>query len=99
MTGSGLSAQAAKPRRGIIETLELDVRLLGMLMAFAAVAIVFTIWTGGTFVGPRNVFNIAVQTVPVAIMASGIVFVIVARQIVLSVGSILVMSSAIMAMC
>ena len=99
MTGSGLSAQAAKPRRGIIETLELDVRLLGMLMAFAAVAIVFTIWTGGTFVGPRNVFNIAVQTVPVAIMASGMVFVIVARQIDLSVGSMLAMSSAIMAMC
>ena len=99
MTGSGLSAHAAKPRRGIIETLELDVRLLGMLMAFAAVAIVFTIWTGGTFVGPRNVFNIAVQTVPVAIMASGMVFVIVARQIDLSVGSMLAMSSAIMAMC
>ena len=46
-------------------------------LLFAAVAIVFTIWTGGTFVGPRNVFNIAVQTVPVAIMACGMVFVIV----------------------
>ena len=62
--------------------LKLDVRLLGMLMAVAvAVAVVFTIWTGGTFVGPRNVFNIAVQTVPVAIMACGMVFVIVARHI------------------
>ncbi len=68
-------------------------------MAFAAVAMVFTIWTGGTFVGPRNVFNIAVQTVPVAIMACGMVFVIVARHIDLSVGSMLAMCSAIMAMC
>jgi D-xylose transport system permease protein len=86
------------PRRSVIDTLEIDVRLLGMLMAFAAVALVFTIWTGGTFVGPRNVFNIAVQTVPVAIMACGMVFVIVARHIDLSVGSMLAMCSAVMAM-
>jgi D-xylose transport system permease protein len=98
MTDQGFAAQETPVRRSIIDTLELDVRLLGMLMAFAAVAIVFTIWTGGTFVGPRNVFNIAVQTVPVAIMACGMVFVIVARHIDLSVGSMLAMSSAIMAM-
>ncbi|MBC7314650.1 MAG: sugar ABC transporter permease [Rhizobium sp.] len=98
MSDAGLSARVATPRRSIFETLELDVRLLGMLMAFAAVAVVFTIWTGGTFVSPRNVFNIAVQTVPVAIMACGMVFVIVARNIDLSVGSMLAMCSAIMAM-
>ncbi|HMS94544.1 MAG TPA: sugar ABC transporter permease [Tabrizicola sp.] len=99
MTDQGLASQAPAPRRSIIDTLELDVRLLGMLMAFAAVSVVFTIWTGGTFVGPRNVFNIAVQTVPVAIMACGMVFVIVARHIDLSVGSMLAMCSAVMAMC
>lgn len=98
MTQQGLAAPGAAPRRSMIDTLEIDVRLLGMLMAFAAVAVVFTIWTGGTFVGPRNVFNIAVQTVPVAIMACGMVFVIVARHIDLSVGSMLAMSSAVMAM-
>jgi D-xylose transport system permease protein len=98
MSDQGLAARNTAPRRSIIETLELDVRLLGMLMAFAAVAVVFTIWTGGTFVGPRNIFNIAVQTVPVAIMACGMVFVIVARHIDLSVGSMLAMCSAVMAM-
>jgi D-xylose transport system permease protein len=98
MSDQGLSAQGSAKRRSVIDTLDIDVRLLGMLMAFAAVAIVFTIWTGGTFVGPRNVFNIAVQTVPVAIMACGMVFVIVARHIDLSVGSMLAMCSAIMAM-
>jgi D-xylose transport system permease protein len=86
------------PRRSILQVLEIDVRLLGMLMAFAAVAVVFTIWTGGTFIGPRNLFNIAVQTVPVGIMACGMVFVIVARHIDLSVGSLLAMCSAVMAM-
>ncbi|SEM40855.1 D-xylose transport system permease protein [Gemmobacter aquatilis] len=98
MTDHGHTAQPTASKRSIIDTLELDVRLLGMLFAFAAVAIVFTIWTGGTFVGPRNVFNIAVQTVPVAIMACGMVFVIVARHIDLSVGSMLAMCSAVMAM-
>jgi D-xylose transport system permease protein len=98
MSDTGQGVQTAATRRSLFETLELDARLLGMLVAFAAVAIVFTIWTGGTFVGPRNVFNIAVQTVPVAIMACGMVFVIVARHIDLSVGSVLAMSSAVMAM-
>ena len=99
MTDTGQVARADAPRRSIIETLELDVRLLGMLVAFAVIALVFTIWTGGTFVSPRNVFNISVQAVPVAIMACGMVFVIVARHIDLSVGSMLAMCSAVMAMC
>ena len=98
MTDTGQGAAAPALKRGIIDTLELDVRLLGMLVAFAAITLVFTIWTGGTFVSPRNVFNISVQAVPVAIMSCGMVFVIVARQIDLSVGSMLAMCSAVMAM-
>ena len=98
MTDAAQAAGRALPRRGLVETLELDLRLLGMLAAFAAVCVVFTIWTGGTFLGPRNVFNIAVQSVPVGIMACGMVFVIVARHIDLSVGSMLAMCSAAMAM-
>jgi D-xylose transport system permease protein len=92
------AASGTAQKRSILEVLEIDVRLLGMLMAFAAVALVFTIWTGGTFIGPRNLFNISVQTVPVGIMACGMDFVIVARHIDLSVGSLLAMCSAVMAM-
>lgn len=99
MTDTGQAVAAPAQKRSIIDTLELDVRLLGMLVAFAAIAVVFTIWTGGTFVSPRNVFNISVQAVPVAVMACGMVFVIVARHIDLSVGSMLAMCSAVMAMC
>ncbi|MES2144306.1 MAG: sugar ABC transporter permease [Pseudomonadota bacterium] len=98
MTDTGQAVQDGGSKRSLVDTLEIDVRLLGMLVAFAAIAVVFTIWTGGTFVSPRNVFNIAVQTVPVAIMACGMVFVIVARHIDLSVGSMLAMASAVMAM-
>ena len=39
MTQQGVAAQGAAPRRSVIDTLEIDVRLLGMLMAFAALAI------------------------------------------------------------
>lgn len=98
MTKTGQAARDQAAKRSLIDVLEIDVRLLGMLVAFAILAIVFTIWTGGTFVSPRNVFNITVQTVPVAIMACGMVFVIVSRNIDLSVGSMLAMCSAVMAM-
>ena len=90
--------QATGQKRSIFDVLELDVRLLGMLVAFLAIVLVFTVWTGGVFIRPRNVFNITVQTVPVAIMACGMVFVIVSRHIDLSVGSMLAMCSAVMAM-
>ncbi len=85
-------------KRSLLDTLEIDVRLLGMLAAFLAIVVIFTIWTGGVFIRPRNIFNITVQTVPVAIMACGMVFVIVMRHIDLSVGSMLAMCSAVMAM-
>lgn len=98
MSEIGEATGASAPKRGILDTLELDVRLLGMLVAFFAISLVFTIWTGGTFIQPRNVFNITVQAVPVAIMACGMVFVIVSRHIDLSVGSMLAMCSAVMAM-
>ena len=91
-TGSGIA-----PRRGFLSQLEIDLRLLGMLGAFALLCLAFGFYTGGTFLTPRNVFNITIQTVSVAIMATGMVFVIVMRNIDLSVGSVLAMCSAVMA--
>jgi D-xylose transport system permease protein len=51
----------------------------------------------GRFLTPRNVFNLTIQTVSVAIMATAMVFVIVTRHIDLSVGSLLATCSAMMA--
>ncbi len=98
MTDTAQAPGHSATKRSLIDVLELDIRLLGMLVAFFAIAVIFTIWTGGTFLIPRNIFNITVQTVPVAIMACGMVFVIVSRHIDLSVGSMLAMCSAVMAM-
>ncbi|TNJ45613.1 sugar ABC transporter permease [Phaeobacter sp. B1627] len=85
-------------KRNIFQQLELDVRLLGMIGAFIILCIGFNLVTDGRFLTPRNIFNLTIQTVSVAIMASGMVFVIVTRHIDLSVGALLATCSAVMAM-
>ena len=60
-----------------------------MIGAFIAISVVFHIATGGTFLTPRNLFTLTLQTASVAVMATGMVFVIVTRNIDLSVGSML----------
>ncbi len=84
-------------KRKLLDTLEVDTRLLGMIGAFVLVCIVFNVMTGGQFLTARNIFNLTIQTVSVAIMATGMVFVIVTRHIDLSVGSLLATCSAMMA--
>ncbi|GGE62296.1 sugar ABC transporter permease [Actibacterium pelagium] len=87
-----------KQSGNLFQQLELDTRLLGMIGAFIILCIGFNILTDGRFLTPRNVFNLTIQTVSVAIMASGMVFVIVNRHIDLSVGALLATTSAVMAM-
>ncbi|MCV6825369.1 MULTISPECIES: sugar ABC transporter permease [Halocynthiibacter] len=72
-----------------VSNVGIDPRLLGMIGALVVLWVVFDLWTGGRFLTPRNLFNISVQTSSVAIMATGMVFVIVTRHIDLSVGSLL----------
>ncbi|WP_296424436.1 sugar ABC transporter permease [Yoonia sp.] len=95
---SDLTATDTPPKRSFLQSLEVDTRLLGMIGAFALVCIVFNILTDGRFLTPRNVFNLSIQTASVAIMATGMVFVIVTRNIDLSVGAILAVCSATMAL-
>ena len=83
---------------GLFQQLEFDARLLGMVSAFVILCVVFDTLTDGRFLTPRNIFNLTIQTVSVAIMATGMVFVIVTRHIDLSVGALLATCSAVMAM-
>lgn len=73
----------------LIKTLQIDTRLLGMIGAFVLISLVFHVATGGTFLTPRNLFTLTLQTASVAVMATGMVFVIVTRNIDLSIGSLL----------
>ena len=98
MTDASNAAPEKQPPRTLLQTLEIDPRLLGMVAAFILLCLVFDIVTDGRFLTPRNIFNLTIQTVSVAIMATGMVFIIVTRHIDLSVGSLLATCSAVMAM-
>lgn len=79
-------------QRGVayfLRALEIDTRMLGMVGALLAIWILFHFFSNERFLTPRNLWNLSVQTASVAIMATGMVLVIVTRHIDLSVGSIL----------
>lgn len=67
----------------------IDWRLVMMSLVLAAIAIVFNVLSGGLFLSPENLYNIAQQTAVVGIVATVVVLVIVARHIDLSVGSVM----------
>jgi D-xylose transport system permease protein len=68
---------------------ELDTRMLGMVGALALIWVALDLLSGGLFLTPRNLWNLSVQSSSVAIMATGMVLVIVTRNIDLSIGSML----------
>ena len=80
---------AQNPLQRFLIATELDTRLLGMVGALAIIWIGFHVLSGGLFLTPRNLWNLSVQTASVAVMVTGMVLIIVTRNIDLSVGSIL----------
>jgi D-xylose transport system permease protein len=85
--GARMRGALAAVGRGFAAT-EIDLRLFGMLVAEAIILIGFQIQSGGTFLQPANIVTLAVQASGIAIMATGMVLIIVSRNIDLSVGSI-----------
>ncbi len=75
--------------RGILQAIGIDARVLAMLAALIAIWLAFHALTDGLFLTPRNLWNLAVQTSVVGVLATGMVLIIVARHIDLSVGSVL----------
>jgi D-xylose transport system permease protein len=71
------------------QKLEIDSRMLGMVGALAVIWIGFDLLSGGLFLTSRNLWNLSVQTASVAVMSTGMVLIIVTRNIDLSVGAIL----------
>ncbi len=92
---------------------EIDVRVVGMIAAILGVWLIFEILTavqlwmqarpynegifGGSFLMPRNLWNLLNQTASISIMATGMVLVIVMRHIDLSVGGIVTLVATISA--
>jgi len=83
---------------------EIDARMLGMIAAMLVIWCVFDLYLrffgavgfdsdgllfGGSFITPRNLWNLLNQTASIAIMSTGMVLLIVLRQLDLSIGSML----------
>ncbi|HEY6645885.1 MAG TPA: multiple monosaccharide ABC transporter permease [Mycobacterium sp.] len=64
------------------------VRQSGMVVALAAIVLLFQVWTGGILLKPLNVTNIVQQNGYILVLAIGMVIVIISGHIDLSVGSI-----------
>ena len=65
-----------------------NMRQYTMIAALVVIWIFFAVMTDGTFTSPRNLSNLFLQTVTVAIVACGMVLIIVTNNIDLSVGSV-----------
>src|SRR5271154_4081090 len=98
MTSAASSASGAAQNepavRRLLRATEVDTRMIGMIVALALIGVGFNIYTlvqtgEGLFLTPRNLWNLTVQTSSIAIMATGMVLIIVMRHIDLSVGSII----------
>jgi len=84
--------------RSGLASAEIDSRLVGMILATAVIWISFNLLSGGDFLTARNLWNLSVQSTSIAIMATGMVLIIVSRNIDLSVGSLLGFLGYVMAM-
>jgi len=80
--------RAAKRVAELTRQTEIDLRLFGMVIAFFAILIGIELADSRTFLQPINLLNLTVHAAPVAIIATGMVLVIVTRNIDLSVGSV-----------
>lgn len=86
--------------RRFLRATEIDTRMLGMIAALLVIWVGFDVYAGitrpgggglfgGTFLTARNLWILLVQTSTIGVMTTGMVLVIVLRQIDLSVGSML----------
>ncbi|MGA4800242.1 multiple monosaccharide ABC transporter permease [Streptomyces lavendulocolor] len=65
-----------------------NMRQYGMLIALVFIVVLFQIWTDGTLLLPNNVSNLIQQNGYILILAMGMMIVIIAGHIDLSVGSV-----------
>lgn len=84
-----IPALAGTQRPGRIRTFRMDLRAYAMIGSLIVIWAFFSYATGGAFLTPRNLSNLAVQMSVTAMLATGMVLVIVAGHVDLSVGSLL----------
>ncbi len=72
----------------VLDGLRRNMRQYGMLIALGLIVVLFQVWTDGDLLLPRNVTNLVQQNSYILILAIGMMIVIIAGHIDLSVGSL-----------
>lgn len=82
----------------LMTALKTNIRQYSMFIALLVLMIIFTIFTNNNvFITPGNLSNLLLQTATVAVMTCGVVLVIVAGHIDLSIGSVVAFTGAVAA--
>ncbi|MEU0128975.1 MULTISPECIES: multiple monosaccharide ABC transporter permease [unclassified Streptomyces] len=86
--GKGGSAAGESLLQLMLGGMRRNMRQYGMLMALGLIVVLFAVWSGGDLLLPRNVSNLVLQNSYILILAIGMMLVIIAGHIDLSVGSL-----------
>ncbi|MFI9804863.1 multiple monosaccharide ABC transporter permease [Streptomyces sp. NPDC052301] len=86
--GKSASADGGGLLRLMLDGLRRNMRQYGMLIALGLIVVLFAIWTNGDLLLPRNVSNLVLQNSYILILAIGMMLIIIAGHIDLSVGSL-----------
>ncbi|MCC9152421.1 sugar ABC transporter permease [Streptomyces parvulus] len=95
--GRGGSAAGDGLLRLMLDGMRRNMRQYGMLMALGLIVVLFAVWSDGDLLLPRNVSNLVLQNSYILILAIGMMLVIIAGHIDLSVGSLTAFIGAIAA--
>jgi putative multiple sugar transport system permease protein len=87
-TDAAWIAGQARNDSSLLDFLKHNFREYGMLLSLVAIMVFFQVMTDGTLMQPLNVTNLVLQNSYIVIMALGMLLVIVAGHIDLSVGSV-----------
>jgi D-xylose transport system permease protein len=103
-TSQSPALESEGPLKRFLRATEIDARMIGMIVAMLIIWCGFDIYMrlfsnlgfdtdglvfGGSFLTPRNLWNLLNQTASIAIMSTGMLLLIVMRQLDLSIGSML----------
>ncbi|WP_267424051.1 multiple monosaccharide ABC transporter permease [Methylobacterium sp. GC_Met_2] len=91
-----MSANASRVQRGFLSMAQL--RDYGLVFALAVITLFFEYTTGGVLFQPLNLTNLILQNSYVVVMALGMLLIIVAGHIDLSIGSVVGLVGALAAM-
>ncbi|WP_017625146.1 multiple monosaccharide ABC transporter permease [Nocardiopsis chromatogenes] len=92
-----MRAAAAGGAASVRAALRGNARRYGMVIALAAIVVLFQVLTGGLLLRPANVSNLVLQNSYVLILAVGMMLVIITGHIDLSVGSVVAFTGAVSA--